>query len=574
MQVLLDGLFVLGLDWPAILYLLVSALGLGMWAYELVVGDDHNDPSARLLSALGLGSLVLVLLAFVLLVVGRVFPPILRWGSYLIVCLGLIGLVAGLRGAKLPGPATLFLFALAVFGLLLIRLAFLRGMVLPPYDDAPEHYAIVQDLLRPDSNLGNFYSIESLAGRYYHLGFHVLSAWICLVSGRAAADVIALLGQLFLVLLPLSVFFLTYVATHRLSAGVITATYSAFAWRMPAFAANWAKYPALAGLSLLPVVIGLWLLYWEVPTKKIMAWAALVALTLALIFMHTRLAVCLLLIGVSILFVRAFPIRRNLRFWEACVFALLTIGIFLAFGNVFFAFYGNGNFLAVGFTALLLPFSFYRSQRFTLGVSLFVLGVWIASRTPVPAAAFGPAWLDAPFVEILLSLPLALLTGTGLSGLLSQLRSPIIRRAILAVPLMLATAGLLSAKSVYPDPCCDYVKEGDIQALHWIATNTPLESVVWIPAFPARNYLVGMDAGVWVRALTGRNANKLRYDFSWDSPDALSRFCQNGHADIYVYEGGRPYSFDDTRLAEQDWLRLVFENNQAKIYQVRGACIP
>ena len=173
-----------------------------------------------------------------------------------------------------------------------------------------------------------------------------------------------------------------------------------------------------------------------------------------------------------------------------------------------------------------------------------------------------------------MSLPLALLTGTGLSGLLSQFRNPVAKRAIVAVPLLLAMTGLMSARLVYPDPCCDYVKEGDIQALHWIETNTPLDSVVWIPAFPARNYLVGMDAGVWVRTLTGRDADKLRYDFSWDSTEAASRLCRSGYADISIYEGGRPYSFDDARLAEQDWLRLVFENNQTKLYRMTGSCIP
>ncbi len=572
MRILLDGLMILSQYKVGIVIFFVSAIGLGLWVTRLYSIEAEYWAMLRLSLALPLGILVLVPLSFILVLLDRVWLPLLAAGGWLVALLGIIALIYSLI-RKEVSILSLLIFGFAIVSLLIVRLAFLKEIILPPYDDSPEHFSIVQDFLSASSGGNSFYSIETTAIHYYHFGFHVLAAWLGSVSRIDAANVIALLGQLFLVIAPISVFILATLLTKDARAGLIAAVFAAFAWRMPAFAANWGKYPAITGLALFPAVIGLWILFLQSPTKRRASRVFLILITPSLIFIHTRLVICLLLAGISYFAAQRLPLNRILRIWEACVCALIVIAIFLLFGDSLYAFYANGFLIPLVVTALLLPFAFRYFPRAAFGISLFVLGSWIASRLPTFSQSLGPAWLDGPFVETLLYIPLSLLAGIGFLGLVDQLPGRSLKRVAVAAIAVVIAAGALSSNVIYPDRCCNYVKESDIQALHWIGENTPQDAVVWIAAFKSRNYLVGMDAGVWTYALTGRNTNKLHYDFNWDSPEAISRICQPGYKSVYIYVGAMPYSFDAARIEEQLWLQRVFAAGETKIYRVRDSCV-
>ncbi len=574
MQVLLDGFQVFRLYWLDIFIFLVSALGWGTWLAGYLSFSRIEPLEARLPLALGLGCLALLVPALGLVLLVRVSFWLARIGSYLLALSGCVLLVVRRGDFRGLRPGRLLVSLALLFGLLLVRLAFGKDLLLPPYDDGPEHYAILQSFLDPSSRAAAFYSLETLTRHYYHFGFHVLAAWLNLFSAKNMAGSMVVLGQLFLLVYPLSVFGLAWRVTRRLEAAALAGALTAFAWSMPAYAANWAKYPAMAGLALLPVVIGLWLGVASDPGRGKRELGLSVVLTLALVLIHTRTAICLLLVAAGVLFARFYPIKRNLRFWGAVLLTLLTLGVILAFGDTLWLYFGNGYRLPLLLIALLMPFSWYRHPKMSLAVLTALLGAWLASRLPTPVASFGPAWLDQPFLAILLPLPLSLFAAGGLAGLLELVNRPIFHWAALVICLAPVCLGFLTAGTLYPDSCCDYVKPGDLQAMQWIEQNTPDDSVFWIPAFRSHNYLVGMDAGVWIHALTGRNANKLRYDFSWNKSGALSSLCRSGGVNVYIYEGGRSYSFDDVLLSEQDWVRPVFSMGSVKIYQVAGTCSP
>ena len=197
---------------------------------------------------------------------------------------------------------------------------------------------------------------------------------------------------------------------------------------------------------------------------------------------------------------------------------------------------------------------------------------WIAFKMPTFFESISSTWLDQPFVEILLYIPLSLLAGIGMGGLLKRLPDPGLRRLVILAVVAVITTGFLSSHVIQPDACCNYVKEGDMQALRWIRENTPPGAVVWTAAFKSRNYFIGMDAGVWVDALAQRNTNRLPYGFDWGDPDASSRICQPYYQAVYVYKGGMPYSFDGILLERQEWLRRVFVAGGTQIYQMKDPC--
>jgi hypothetical protein len=293
----------------------------------------------------------------------------------------------------------------------------------------------------------------------------------------------------------------------------------------------------------------------------------------ALIFIHTRLLICLLLALASYLAARRIPVQRPIQFWGAVGLAVLTIAGGLLFGNSLFVYYGNGYYLALGMVGLLAVFAFFSFPRPATSVMLCILGAWIAFKLPTFFESLSSTWLDQPFVEILLYIPLSLLAGIGLSGLLKQLPDPGLKQLAILAVVAVITTGFLSSNITFPDGCCNYAKEGDLLALRWIRENTPPRAVVWTAAFKSRNYFIGMDAGVWVDAIARRNTNRLPFGFDWGDPDARSRICQPYYQAVYVYKGGMPYSFDEIQLEQQQWLRRVFVAGQTQIYQVKDLCI-
>ncbi len=570
MQALLDGYSVLYLHKEAIAVFFVTILGLGNWAAGLWSNGRKYEDHIRLPLALCLGVLVLVLISFSLVLLGHFWPSVLRLGSALVLLLGFAA-CAHMLWRRAVSLRSFFVFCAVLFFLLLIRLAFLKGILLPPYDDSSEHYEIVQSFLSSARNGGSFYSIANLARHYYHFGFQSIAAWLCSITGADAADAIALLGQLFLVVSPVSIFLLACVLTNEIRGGLVAASFTAFAWRMPAFATNWGKYPAGAGLALFPAVVALWVLARPAIGRK--RAAPLVFLTVALVFIHSRLLVCLGLALVGYLLARQLPIRRPLWFWEAAALAVLTVATGLLFGNSLLVYYGNGYYLALGCVGLLAAFAFFASPRLAISITFFIFAVWVAFRSPTFFESISSTWLDQPFVEMLLYIPLSLLAGVGLVGLPKRLPDPRLERLAILVVMGVVVTGFLSSHVIYPDSCCNYVKRGDLLAFRWLRENTPPDAVVWTAALKSRNYLVGLDAGVWVSAMSGRNVNRLRYDFDWGSPDAPSDICQPYYQAVYIYKGGMPYSFDDVRLEQQEWLRRVFVAGATKIYQVEDPCI-
>ena len=574
MQVFLDGFLVLQKHLVGVTVFWVSVLGMGVWLAHYVPIDEKHR-ALLVPFSLSAGVVALTLVSFVLVLLGHVWPQIWVPGSVLVVVWAVANIILRLWrnrmwSIRLSHMGIFILGLLAGLLLLIIRLAFMQGMLLPPYSDSAEHYMIVRDLLSPTGTQTASYSLGSIADRYYHFGFHSLTAWLVSVAGLDASMTMALLGQTFLVISPLAVMFFIGVTTEDGRAALFAALLAGAGWRMPAYAANWGKYPALAGVVTFPVILAVLYLCFRASNKKMAALTSAILLLMGAVLFHTRILICLFLAGLSFLLALVITARLKdrARIWAAIAITILAAAFSIRHLGLALM-YWDRQWIALGALLVLLPFACIHFPRFSFGTALFALGLILASKAPLPdlLQISSPVLLDRPFLEISFYLPLSVLWGLGASGLLKKLSGKMLLARsvfVLLIALVFLNAGVVD--SFYPDPCCDFVKRIDLYAIDWIADELPEDAVILISGYQVRDYLIGTDAGVWIRPLTGNQTRKKPYDFAWDSPDVLGEICQFGN--VYVYAGGMYYSFDKSRLSKPEWYQPVFGSRGTKIYHV------
>ncbi len=576
MQVFLDGWVMLGRYADALFLLAVSSLGMGVWAARWMGGAVDRRLGLFLALSLCVGTVPLASLAMAAVIVGRLLPGTLSAGMTVVTLLGAGGFLLWL-GVDRPWPKTRSEWLPLVGGgaffllLLIVRLAFLRGLLLPPYSDGAAHYLVVRDLLQAGSAPALTHSLGNILRQYYHFGFHSLTAWLVWPTGHSPEELLPLLGQWFVCLPMLAVLCFLTRASEDWPASLFAALWAALAWKMPAFAANWAKYPALSGLAVFPAVLAL--LGSPIPVQR-RRWSLLGAVLLigGTLLLHARLAVLLGLAGLGLLIVCGldrWP-GAGARPWLAGVFVAGAVLLFVFQTNLLWV-YGGGVFFPLALTALLLPFAVLRFPRLTTGVALFAIGLILALRLPVPERLqfYGAAtWLDEPFLNLCFYLPLSALAGLGAAGLWRILARRKFLQAMLALLMIaMAVGSLWRGGTLSPNACCNYVQESDLRAVEWIDQNLPEGANLIAAGLPIPKSIMATDAGVWGGALTGRPVVLLPYYYAWDEADAHAEICTLGAG--YIYLDNQPYSFLRERLARGDWYQPVYARGDEVIYRVR-----
>ncbi len=152
-----------------------------------------------------------------------------------------------------PDSRSTGIFLLLFFSVsVLLRLAFVSKALLPSYFDSAQHYLFIKNILGNTTGI-----IASLTTNYYHLGFHIIAAFMASTFQMGIARTMLILGQMVLAVIPISLFFLIKYETKSNVAGIFAVSLSAFGWYMPAHAMDWGKYPALMSVGLLPFVLSL-----------------------------------------------------------------------------------------------------------------------------------------------------------------------------------------------------------------------------------------------------------------------------------------------------------------------------
>jgi hypothetical protein len=319
-----DGLTIL-IDYRmGIFFFFICVFGIGLFTTKLI-WDKQFPSELRLLSTVSIGCIALSLISYIFAILALLWPSSLRLLSFmvLIVAISFLAKQFWTGEIKITISHQLLVGSSMLFLLLLIRLAYLTRIILPPYSDSPIHYQIAFGILHPDEANIIKLSLSNILTNYYHYGFHALAAWLAVTSGLELSVVIPLLGQLSLVIAPISVAALTYGLTKSNEGAFFSGLFSAIGWLMPSFAVNWGKFPALAAIAMMPVILLLlWLaLYARFKLDKFFILTAILVIGITLI--HTRIIVSLLIAFGSFFLARKLQFKENPSIFQALRFSLL-----------------------------------------------------------------------------------------------------------------------------------------------------------------------------------------------------------------------------------------------------------
>jgi hypothetical protein len=242
-------------------------------------------------------------------------------------------------------------------------------------------------------------------------------------------------------------------------------------------------------------------------------------------------------------------------------------------------------------TLTIVILSFFAFAKFSRGTCfnlLLIVSVFVALLIPTGNLLPGfenQTLLDRPFVEMFLYLPLSMLSGLGLTGLLQFLNKlkPFFEKIqrpiqILAMIVFFSIVSLVLVRdyNFYASDCCNFVKYEDTIALDWLDANLPPDAHILIPATqmnvlptgPSAS-LVGTDAGIWIPALTGRRTTFAQFETDFRSPDSLGQLCQQ-EID-YIYIGSTDQSFAVEQLLDKgEWYERVLSLPNAQLFKVSG----
>ncbi|HEY5728697.1 MAG TPA: hypothetical protein VIS72_01505 [Anaerolineales bacterium] len=475
---------------------------------------------------------------------------------------------------------------LFIFISILLRLAYVSRAVFPLYFDSAQHYALIKSILNNEGQL----LLNQPTTNYYHLGFHFLTAFLVSIFHVDIKQVILILGQVILALIPLPLFFLVWHATKSEKAGWFTLALAAFGWYMPAHAVDWGKYPALMSLGMISFVLSLayllsrnksgmsglihWVLYGLLGISSLLA-----------VFTHSRTLIVfgiIFLAWVMVSWWGKFPQRqKSIAFIAVLVITLLEV-IFIQRQSILALLFDPYLYKGILITALVLlltVFAWMKYPRLTLICILtttFLLGSIFIPVTWIPGYR-DLTLLDRPFVEMILFLPLSLLGGLGLAGFEEKSKGRFSWSGYVGLlAIGIVVTNVFFTYDFYPSDCCVIVGNNDVAAMGWMANQLPVDARIGIAStqlkvMPSESSEgdVGADAGIWITPLTSRATLLLPYDAGFDQQIALDALCQNEISHLFVGELGQ--TFDIARLnLRPAWYRPLLAMPGTRVYEVIG----
>ena len=479
---------------------------------------------------------------------------------------------------------------------LILRLAFVTETLVPPYFDSVEHFRLTKELVTALESSVVLEAIPTLTPNYYHLGFHFLAALLTFGLRADLINVILVLGQVILAAMPIPIFFLIRRETQSDTAAFFGAILAGFGWYMPGFAVNWGKYPALAGLLALELVLSI--AYYMGGNgsgrNKIGSIVLLILGVLASTLIHSRtLVVIVISIASWLIAGKMQRLPKYIQYLSLGILlaATLLLGVLIQgeplLNLMLEPYLDNGIWITLTVLALS-PFALIKFPRGVYFCILFIF--WIFAALFIPIGDWLPGFenqtlLDRPFVEMLLYFPLSILGGLGAASFLQFLNTIIaiperMRTSIRALSIILLI-GTLSISSMmnydfYPSECCNFVGYDDTVAFDWLDRNTPPDARALIestqmhvlPSGPSAAN-VGTDAGIWIPALTDRVTTFAPFGTDFRSPGTLEGLCKEQIN--YIYVGGTDQKFNAAQLQEKpDWYEGILFLPNAQVYQITG----
>ena len=485
-----------------------------------------------------------------------------------------------------PVPTATHLFSILFISFsILLRLAYVSRALFPLYFDSAQHYLIIKNILNTD----NSWMLNWLSTNYYHLGFHVLAAFFASVFHVEITQVMLILGQVILALIPFPLFFLIRRETGSTVAGWFTVILAAFGWYMPAHAVDWGKYPALMSVGMISFVLSFAYLLSQNKSgsSKLTRWIlyGLLCISILLtVFTHSRS-----LIVFGIVFVawvmsaqwEKFSQRKLTIMFAAIVVLTVLEVVFISRQSILvllFDPYLPNGYLITGLVIVLSIFAWMAYPRLTFVVVLTMTLLLASLFIPVAGIpGYGDlTLLDRPYVEMILFLPLSLLGGLGLAGLEKRLQKwSSWGRYVGLLAIGIVAVNACFAYDFYPSDCCVIVGNDDVVGMDWVAKQLPVDAKIGISSTQLKVISetsegdVGADAGIWITPLTGQVTIPLPYNADFNDPATRKSICEKGIGYIFVGEAG--YPFDSGKIgAHPEWYVPLLSMPITRVYEVVG----
>lgn len=500
-----------------------------------------------------------------------------------------------LRQTRWGEPLALSIFCIFV---LAVRLVAIRDAVTLPWVDASRH-ALITALMREQGQLLTSYRpLLPVDLAPYHYGLHTLTAGVgLLVPSADLIDILPAIMQLLSAVICLAIFSGGWLLTGRRRVGWIAAFLVGLPFFFPGYYTTWGRLTQLAGLVILPVLLGVtWRL--RAPASGRILAALFAVLTAGLFYTHIRVFLLFVpyFLLVTLLALRPWrppPVRRRtLIRWCAALAgaaglalprALVLLRHFAGYAAVQPADAGGAasafptGYLNTGWETVWWPAAaagllifliiwISRLGRQRLVHAALLLGLWVGVLVVLIGGSNlhpgWPIWLPQVTVNsayISLFVPQALLLAAAADWLVTRAlrwgpaRGPV--SFLLAGGVTLTAlfgvyyqADILNHQTLLMQPT-------DLAAIGWLDDNLPAEATIahgsweWLERVWA-----GRDGGAWILPLTGRRTTAPPIDHTYN-PDLLARTIALNHALAEVENFSSP---ETTALLDQFGVTHVF----------------
>ncbi len=232
--------------------LLLLLPGFAWWAWQ---GRRDKDPLFSFAMMIGISLAFWGLLAeLIFLLSGSLCLADIVGILTILLVLGIAGLVK--NGLEIEKRKTFhLLIGLTAFGLVIAwRLYQAKDLLLPNWVDSQHHYLIIRTILE-HGGLPDTLAPALDLPFFYHFGFHAITALFTGLSGLGIGEAMLVFGQVLNAAIGLSIYALGKTLWEDWRPAALAALLVSFAARMPAYYLSWGRYTLITGLILLPLAM-------------------------------------------------------------------------------------------------------------------------------------------------------------------------------------------------------------------------------------------------------------------------------------------------------------------------------
>jgi hypothetical protein len=512
----------------------------------------------------------------------------------------------------------IFLAALA------LRLVMVRDLVTPAWVDSVHHALITRLILDNGAYPSTYQPYFDISPTEYHPGFHSIAAAFTWLSQLDLARSLLILGQVLNAFCIFAVYLFAKTLTRSSLAGLFAAIITGFLTPMPSYYTSWGRYTELAGLLLLPVIIGLIHPWLDGRTGRKTGWMIVLGGLSAggLFLIHYRVLAfmaCLVLSYVAIHLVHKPPYSISksghllLVVISMAVLGIITvvpwfiptihstflpsvtaspsssIPFFQGFSWPYLTSALGKQALAIAGLGLL--WGLLKSQRFSLILVLWV-GLLLLLANLGALNLPGGALISTPSVEIMLFIPVSILGGYFIDQLIT------LWKAVLPVQLAYPSMGIVLVLAVLVsylgarqlvnilNPITILSRNADLPAITWVSEHIPPNETLLINPFAwGYGLYAGNDGGYWISPLSRRLTlpPPVLYGLGQDAsqtttlaqqviatssdPKAFWEFLRTHHLS-YIYIGARGGVIPPEKLASSGLFILIYHQDGVWIFMV------